>query len=257
MKIIYLCVLLICFVLQTPLWAQKKDSLMRANLQKYAPKKIVSSISIIVGYALLLPYETTGYAENFKQFFQPEGIDASFQIKNKFGTVAGLAVFHSFGKRWELGARLLYERKGYVTIEEINRPGNYLKYQYEFSDKYLTFSFVPSLAIGKEKKFNISAGFLYNYFLQSRTDFSQFVNGIQTHSNLGFNTRSGSGKVKFNGSVVIGAGYAVSLNDKDKLCFQLQYNHGIGEIYAYPGEVKSNGIVLSVEFKRKNKHINK
>ena len=230
---------------------------MRANLQKYAPKKIVSSISIIVGYALLLPYETTGHAENLKRDYQTQGIDASFQIKNKFGTVAGLAVFHSFGKRWELGARLLYERKGFIEVTEIERPGDYRKYQIDFKNNYLTLSFIPSIAIGKKRNVIISTGFLYNYILQSTSTDTHFVNGSKTQTSKSHYLKSASGKDEFNGNLIVGVGYPIRMTDKVKLSFQLQYNYGIKEIYewkqpSFQSKVKSNGILLTVEFKWKN-----
>ncbi len=231
---------------------QLTASAQQVDIQKYSLKKFISKVAILGGPSLLLPYEDSGYADSFRNDYNAQGINANFQIKDKFGTSAGLAAFHSLGKRWEIEGRLMYEKKGYIEITEIDRPGDYRKTQYNFKNSYLTISLMPNVAIGSERRLFLYSGVLYNYLLHSMSVDTDYVNGLKTNLVTTQYTKSSGQKNKLNGSIIVGIGYPVTVSGKVELCFYLQGNYGIGNIEEWKFlKMKSNSVSLLVGLKMK------
>ena len=130
-----------CFValvsLQLTASAQQK-----VDIEKYIPGKVIDKVEIIFAPSLIMPQEN-GFSDYINSITLGR---ITYRVKPKLGYLAGMGLIHSFGKRFDLNARILYEKKGYKW-EHYNSltPDTVYTTNYDIRSGYLTYSILPTL----------------------------------------------------------------------------------------------------------------
>jgi hypothetical protein len=209
--------------------------------QKYIPQPFIDKIELVVGPSLNIPNDH-GWAEYVRN--RP-GDKVTDEVKNKIGYFVGLGLTHSIGKRFEVTARLLYDRKGYKEESTGNNSFYTIDYRYD----YFTLVAQPRLQLGKSKKIHVFAGGSFGLLNQSKFEDITYFNGQLVNINISAYDVYAK---KYDVNLCLGLGYQLNLNNTKSLLFQLQGNHGISDTkntnVSNGLRITSQSVILSIAF---------
>ncbi len=205
-----------CFCLAIPSLAQ--DSL---NLEKYYPKPKNYKIQFFIGPSL--------------NYLKKGNEDGRNNRLNKIGYSLGIGVTRNIGKRFELNARLSWERKGYkqdyfgavdTVINGVKQPWLSGTITNDITIDYTTFSLSPQFRISKN--FTISSG-VYISSLQKAVEVYDFF--YPTRHLFSFNALGGYEDVDY--GITIYLGYSLNIGKNLSITLQLLDNIGLKQIWKF------------------------
>jgi hypothetical protein len=236
--IITLLLWLLCYVA----WGQAPSK----DLQQYMPQPFIDKIELVVGPSLNIPNDH-GWAE---YTVNSSGSRFTEVVKNKIGYFVGIGLAHSIGKRFELTARVLYDRKGYKEESASQYSQTKIDYKYD----YVTLAVQPRYHLGKAKKFHVFVGGSFGILTQSKFEDRFFDNGQLVNINISAYDIDAQ---KYDVNLCAGLGYCLNLSNRNSLLFHLQGNQGVLDITkANLKRVTSKGFSFSIAF-RHNRVIQK
>lgn len=189
---------------------------------KFKPKKVIDQIEIIGGSEFIFPSETGGYTS----YINKTSFGAiNYRLKKKVGYSVGLCLIDSIDKRWKLGLRIVYEKKGYRSEETINYDTLWT-IQDDIKSKYLTYSIYPIYCLDRKNKLSVFAGPSYSRLLNSYNYSSFYVNNFLKSKN-----RLLSGIRKYEIAIFGGLNYNFWNKRKNDFTLQFLFSYGLSYIY--------------------------
>jgi len=190
------------------------------DIEKYYPKPKISSIEFLIGPSL------TGVLGNEK----PSSLFGltlySPLLEKTIGYSFGIGVSHLLSKRFQIYARLLYERKGF------NRglDSSYFDSDFKLISKgrlwtessansYLTLSILPQFLFGNKNAFNIGIGGYAGSLISSKTEYQGIGSTYSYKSDYNFR--------KYDFGLSFNAGFSYPIKSRLELTIQLTSNFGL------------------------------
>lgn len=229
---IQLCILIV-FITATA-WCQEK--------------KIIDKVEIIAGPSLQFP-DDNGFSERLKQTSMGTIITS---FNSKYGYSFGAGLVHTLNNKFDITARVLWERKGYV---EKTFGVNGFEYVGDSKNDYISLYIHSTFFLGKRKNVQIVAGLYYSWLQRTFRKETLSLNGQTTIS-----TTTNDPNLKSNDfGLTLGAGYSITIDTKSKIAFLLQGNYGLCKIIDINTlTINNNSISLFVIYSRsrfsKQKH---
>lgn len=239
----------------------KFNNIDSINLTKYYPKPTITAIEILAGPSL-------ASIKGVRQSLASVG-DTTYYATvpmNLTGYSFGIGVIHSFTQRFEIQARLFWERKGYkektdsITLSSSTSSVVSIGSRSKQSTKsdYLTFSVVPQLLLGTRSHFNLGIGGYFGILEKSRvviqyntqTPHQVLFQGAYTEHDYGLS---------------LNAGYTVCFKSVNQITIQLSGSYGLKQIslfhdlysFAPPLYNRSFSILVGARLLNRFKHSKK
>lgn len=197
------------------------------DLEKLMPKRfrLIDKVEILVGPNLNIPNDH-GYSKYISA--TPTQYPMTDIYKSKIGYFGGIGLIHSFGKRFELSGRILWERKGYYENQTNAVPNRTRLSKYDERIDYATVSLIPRLYLGKKKQWHFIVGASYSKLLKVYETYTEYINGQLNQHFSSTNTRP---DIKnYSVDVIAGIGYSLLLIPRISLAIQLTDNYGLVDV---------------------------
>lgn len=214
MKIISPLILVNVFLISLSVLAQPDE-----KYKTIEPKRFIYKFELIGGPTLQLP-DDNGFSERLKQSSMGT-ILTSFNSKYGYSFGAGLA--HSLRNRFDIVARVLLERKGY--IEETSGTNGF-KYIGDSKNDYITLNVHPSFFLDRKENMQIVIGSYFSWLQGAFRRETSSLNGQTTITS----TTNDPNLHSIDFGVTFGAGYSIVVDTKSKISFLLLGNYGLNKI---------------------------
>jgi len=192
------------------------------DIEKYYPKPKISSIEFLIGPSL------TGVLGNEKPPFRSGQVFYTSLLEKKIGYSFGIGASHQLTSRFQIYARLLFERKGYIRgLDSLLYDGDFKLisrnrlWTETINNDYLTLSILPQFLFGNKNSFKIGVGGYAGSLISSQTKYvgqSTFSYG----SDYSYN--------RYDFGLCFSAGFSYPIKSRIELTIQLTSNFGLYHI---------------------------
>jgi hypothetical protein len=227
--------LFIIFLASSKLIAQDKS-----DVAKLIPKKFIYKVELLAGPNITFPNGSDNASFNNPRI--------STGYYPKAGYLIGIGLTHTI-ERFELCLRILSEQKGYTQKLWDNEPSSLFEFTNDTKNNFLSFNFIPTLSLGKSKRFNVLMGIKYSHLNNSESIQTRILNG-KTQSVFRTTNASNQGISDQLVEAIAGFGYLVYAKNKKEVSATIQGDYGLTNMVNQNGTtIRNSSLNLIIAFK--------
>jgi hypothetical protein len=177
------------------------------------PPRIFSEFQIVGA-----PSVSFGFGENFQY---PE-----VTMEPKTGYFAGVGAKNSFSRHISFWSTFLFEKKGWKSNATTRqRPQDFQ--EVNSTHTFLTFSFRPTVSIGKQNKLSVGFGGYFSRLINRKDEIVSYVNGVLTES---YSVTGLTNNRPYDAGLNLDLGYRLTSTERFETHFHLGNFYGLVDI---------------------------
>ncbi|MBY0436069.1 MAG: PorT family protein [Cyclobacteriaceae bacterium] len=220
------------FLITASAWCQQEK-----NYELPKSRRIIDEVELIAGLSVNIPNDN-GFSERLRRSSLGNILDS---YNSKIGYSLGIGVAHTIGRRTELNAFSIWERRGFIQ-ENLSLGGaNIIKYVGDLRINYLSLALTSKFYFSDKKRIYTYSGFYYSWLFSSFRKETLFINNQSTQGG----SITDDPNLKDDFGLTLGLGYSIPVSNK-YLHLRLQGNYGLAKIMDINSLVINNNSIFFV-----------